>query len=399
MPSDMSSETQPIQIIDSGEPDTHVTTQFGEQEKKEKKKIKELENFGKVVERLHRIELIHSTIDNSEITPIPEHKELPNSEEIEEILNFYEHSPDDFKESIRNDVTDRLSLGIKRIRRTLTSDIVTLSKDRGDSEDEAAEQREKIDNPIVGNKRKSFGNINPDEQIRVLEEAYVTRNNLILENVPVYLNILSTYKNKLRIGDDRLNRIKIDFDNAEGDAKLKIAAKIRKETEFAINDTFEINLQRLRELKTLEGENENDVLNDISELRVKFQTSSIPRKASCIEEILEKKAKLAKPYLSDFIKLRGVIENEVLYENELADLEDEEAEDESLDEVLEEIDNLLTVELVRRNGSAFGLNPGTSVAEMEDLVRKYTKKHEDPSLLKIFKRVTLLRSTPDEFDL
>ena len=379
-----------LHILNDGEAPGVQRTSYGEQNKANL----DSEKFGRNVERLHRIGLIYSSLDKSSLNYTTEHKQLPDAEEIELLLNIYDQSDDGDKKKISKNVLKSVELGIKHAQSTIKQDLIALNLDRGVNKDDANEKAEEVSNPIIKEKRKYFGNITKDDQINVLEESLAIRNELLLQNVPGYLSYLDTFKNGIRIGAAKLEKLRTEYDQADGTHKLKVATQIRKETESAINDAFEVNLARLKSLKELEGEESGKILEDIYNLRIGFLTSSMPGKVQLIENLYELKHKLAGPHSSEISDLRSAIERDLI--NGDFDSEDDD-EIYSLQEEVNLIDELLVSKIRSSNGASLGYNPGASIDEMQEIVKQISIADNNPKLKETFQRVIMLRTSPSDF--
>ena len=159
--------------------------------------------------------------------------------------------------------------------------------------------------------------------------------------------------------------------------------------------TFEANLQRLSEFETLEGKPKPAAEKEAGDLRLSYEKGSLQHKDKVIEKVINRKANLALPHLSEIIRLRQIIERGMNLQSE--EMERDEGDHKAvLQDEIDWIDELLVAKIRSKTGD-YGYNPGGTTEEMRNIVAGLAQAYEDPSLLQTFQRVRLLRTTSDFF--
>mgnify|MGYP001619429598 CR=1 FL=1 len=369
----------------------------------------DLDRISRLVEIQHRILVASSLTTSSQ----PDKPDFPNPDDylvryryprIPPIKDGEKLSPRELQEAIgREEETARAKLrettrlatenGIKATLTQLTADIRTLYLDRALTEEDIEQKIQRLTTPKVRRGTKQFGLLSKDGQMAVLNRVFRLRNGLIRENLDYYLYFTSGIEEAAGIDPAEIAQIRDRFAAATPDERVSISIEARNKTLSAMDTSMAANIDRLRQI---EGPEEG-IVPIADKLGDAYEKGSLPVKGKILERVLDRKVDLSLPHLHDIFRLRRILEHAEETDQETIDPEGRMTKQARLLAEVARIDTLirrrLAVTIYGGIKRPFG---ELSVDDMEEEIADIAAAHKDPSLLTVFQRILLLRTTSSD---
>ena len=335
------------------------------------------------------------TRHRQELPPTPPAEKRYESTDARELY-------DSLGEPERKAVERKIRSNLKRIARvtldTLVTDIISLNNDRGFKGNAATIKAGQI---VSGRDRKhpSFWHLNSGAQAMALEDLHEYRTTLLEQNINDYFKIMQVADVEDRIVKKRGD----ELGSISTEGRASFSLRLRSEVVNALQLSFKVNLNRLAFLLKAQGQDDDVIGRQLSDLTSAFENATLYDKARFILRLQRKKEITALSFVPRLRHLMLVLEEEYVIEeaaresaeeDDITQVLDEESQRRELVDIMSKIRSGLIFHTAH-NSSGKSLNE-VDVEDLQKEVAELAEKYGDRSLVYAYHIWENLRRDPHD---